>query len=152
MCFPQSEEPLNIDNTVGDRWNSCDEVRKGECNETTIYTFCSEWLYPSDIYCHSTVFILLRNDCYQIASTTPFGGSEVWTCDKIPLLNPSLPLALCVRACVCVSHGICSCSPSSPSSTSLVGSSGLSEPNRADLIFPNKPGFCCCRRSLDTEP
>jgi len=52
-----------------------------------------------------------------------------------------------LHVCVCVCHGIWSCSSSS-SSMSLVWTSGFSGPNRADRIFPNRPGLCCCRRSL----
>lgn len=49
---------------------------------------------------------------------------------------------------VCMCHGIWSCMSSSSSSMSLVGPSGFSGLNRAVRIFPNRPGFCCCRRSL----
>lgn len=45
-------------------------------------------------------------------------------------------------------HGIWICSSSSSSSGSLGGPSGFSGLNRADLIFPNRPGLFC-RRSLE---
>lgn len=44
--------------------------------------------------------------CYQIARKTPFRGSEVLTCNRIPLLSRSLRLALCAPACACVSWNL----------------------------------------------
>lgn len=49
---------------------------------------------------------------------------------------------------LCVCHGICSWSSSSSSSMSLFVLSGFSGLYLAVRIFPNKPGLCCCRRSL----